>query len=185
MSSEANRVSPRQAGAVMVLVATVFAVATAYIAQANLDPGPIRLPYADRIPVQVFVPEGWKFFTKNPRDQQLATFVRDGSTWRRLTEPNSAPSNAFGIDRAGRALSIEAALLLADVGKDRWEDCKYDAVPCLESDANVVTVSNRSPQPTMCGAIGIRLQPPIPWAWAANKKPIVMPSRVLRLEVKC
>ena len=51
--------------------------------------------------------------------------------------------------------------------------------------AKPLHITNRSPEPTLCGAIGVALQKPIPWAWIDLPRPVVMPSRVVLLEVQC
>jgi antimicrobial peptide system SdpA family protein len=174
----------RRLGALAAALASAVSVLTAYVALGNVGTTPITLPYLDR--VQLFVPEGWKFFTKNPHEDRFEALVLVGERWETPFAGASAdPMYAFGANRTGRARAVETGLLLAKIGKDQWRECGGKPRDCLSTDDVVVHVQNTSPAPALCGSVGIVAAPPVPWAWGRNAKPVQMPSRVARLEIQC
>src|SRR6185436_17127762 len=103
-----------------------YLVLLCYAVHPILPFNPISLPYEKGVSVALFVPEGWKFFTRNPQEALPLAFVRGGDgRWRPASPgPNAAPENRFGLSRAGRARGVETGLLLEGVQKGAWMDCK-------------------------------------------------------------
>jgi len=48
-----------------------------------------------------------------------------------------------------------------------------------------VTIESAQPERALCGAVGIVLQKPVPWAWARDGRSVIMPSRVARFWIAC
>ena len=167
---------------------TAWSIVGAYVVHAALPFNPIHLPFEQVVPVRYFAPEGWAFFTRDPREERYDAFTLLSGEWRgALLGPHSRPSNWFGLDRASTAQGVEIGLLLANIPEHDWHACRAEPTRCLaelgvpESPATV----NHSPEPTLCGDVGLSLQRPVPWAWSRSKTKIVMPSRVLRLRISC
>lgn len=80
---------------------------------------------------------------------------------------------------------MEIGRLLQRLPKAGWQTCKERPEACLVRIPKALTVKNTSPNPTLCGEVGLGLQKPVPWAWRASAHRITMPSRVTRLEVQC
>jgi antimicrobial peptide system SdpA family protein len=184
---EKNTPSSRRAKCLGVFAAALtgaVSVLTAYVALGNVGATPITLPYLDR--VQLFAPEGWKFFTKNAHDDRFEALVLEGDRWETpFANASADPSYAFGANRTGRARGVEVGLLMEKLSKDQWKECTGNPRDCLSADGIVAHVQNESPAPALCGSVGIVTAPPVPWAWSRNKKPVQMPSRVARLVVQC
>jgi antimicrobial peptide system SdpA family protein len=179
--AEASRLS--RLGALMLLVGSTAASIVAYVSIANLDTTAVALPHASH--VRLLAPEGWKFFTRSPHDDEFGAFVRDGANWRpAFPAQNADPAYIFGANRAGRAHGVEMGLLMADVSKEQWRTCEGDPRACL-SQGGLVRVRNGTPAPSLCGEVGLVTAPPIPWQWARLKKTTFMPSHVVRLEIQC
>jgi antimicrobial peptide system SdpA family protein len=181
---EMNMPRTRRLGAFAAALAGAVTILSAYVALGNIGNTPITLPHLDR--VQLFAPEGWKFFTKNAHEDRFEALVLEGGRWETPFASAAAdPTYAFGANRTGRAHAVETGLLLAKVGKDQWKECSGSPRDCLSADDVVVRVQNTSPAPSLCGAVGFITAPPVPWAWGRNAKPVQMPSRVARLEIQC
>jgi antimicrobial peptide system SdpA family protein len=165
-----------------VLVLCVYAV------HAQLPPNAVRLPYEQSIRphAQRFLPEGWAFFTRSPRESDLVSYTRDGSgAWRlALLAPHSEFRNVLGFARASRAQGVEMGTLTGILRKDDWRECRSPVAECLER-APALAATNVSPVPSLCGDVGLVRRPPVPWAWSGSGREITMPGTVVRLEVAC
>lgn len=176
----------RRDGAVLLGLGLSYTLLFCYAVHAVLPFNPIKLPYESELPTTLFLPEGWKFFTRNPQEEQPLVFSRQGGSWRSAARgPHASAANLFGLDRAGRAQGLETGLLIAKVPERSFTECKQDPAACLERAPVAAHVKNISPDPTLCGPVGIVLRKPVPWAWARTSQGITMPSRIARLEIQC
>lgn len=165
----------------------VWLIVSVYAVHAALPSNPISLPFENQISVRSWLPQGWGLFTKDPRQERMFMFGRqDDGRWNSLSlAPLARASNAFGLNRASRAQGVEADRLFVKLANKDWRACQDEPVRCLEMASVVATLHNVSPRPTLCGDVGLVLQPPVPWAWSRSGSKIVMPSRVARLKVGC
>lgn len=163
-----------------------YALLFCYAVHPILPFNPIKLPAESTMRTNLFIPEGWRFFTRNPQEEQPLAFSRQNGSWRSVMRgPNASAANLFGLDRAGRAQGLEMGLLMAEVHKRSFIECNEEPILCLEQAPSALSVRDASPDPTLCGTTGIVLRGPVPWAWARGTQSIFMPSRVARLEVRC
>jgi len=155
------------------------------VVHASLPVNPIQLPGVPEHEIALVAPEGWKFFTRNPQEDQTLPFRRSNGEWISASEnPNSRADNLFGIDRAGRAQGFELSALLARIGEKAWTPCDGPYSACLkQAESRPVHMTFRGA--TLCGEIGIVARPPIPWAWSRSSVQPQMPARVVRVEVTC
>jgi antimicrobial peptide system SdpA family protein len=159
-----------------------WGAAVLFVLDASLPYNPIRLPISGQ-QVHAWLPEGWGFFTRDPREPDLYVYRNSHNRWETASlGPHSQPRHIFGLSRSSRAQGVELGLLLHRTPHTKWAECRGDPVLCLMA-APTVTVQNPSSSPTLCNELGVILQPPVPWAWSAHK--IRMPSKVIRLEVSC
>ncbi|WP_242592477.1 SdpA family antimicrobial peptide system protein [Corallococcus exiguus] len=161
----------------------------AYALHAALPYNPLQLPFEDRFDIRLVLPEGWAFFTRDPRDERILSYLRtpDGQWLRAARTPNFQPQNSFGIDRAARAQGVEMGLLLEATRQLGRHACEEEPLKCLERTPSGQKLRNESPNPTFCGQLGLVFQPAVPWAWSRSNrgKTVAMPSKVLRLDVEC
>jgi antimicrobial peptide system SdpA family protein len=112
--------------------------------------------------------------------------MRADGTWApALKAPHSEPRNLFGLNRASRAQGVEMGLLRGAVREQDFTDCNEEAADCLRRLPPGAALQNSSPDPTLCGPVGLALRAPVPWAWTRDGSTTSMPSRVVRLEVRC
>lgn len=124
----------------------------------------------------LLVPEGWGFFTRDPREMDFFAYRRDESgKWEVMTQW------ALGFSRRGRILAREAALASESIGTRT--DCRGDHASCLNGIDADATIETTFPDAAVCGDIGFVWQEPVPWAWARSA--VVMPLQVGRIEVSC
>lgn len=161
-----------------------LALAT-YSIHAALPFNPIRLPYEKQVRIRMWFPQGWAFFTRDPREPDILPFVHNGRDWIYASRgPNSRLTSVFGVSRASRAQGVEIGMLLVAIPREAWMVCKELPERCLNRVPEwSQSIPNRSPRPTLCGRVGLARQRPIPWAWSRAR--VTMPSTVTRVRVPC
>lgn len=136
-----------------------------------------------------FVPQGWGFFTRAAQEEDFYIYNRDKGVWKNaFLGPNGKAHFVFGWSRAARAQGVEYGKIFTQIPKARFERCQSNHLTCLEAYKKIeplYEVENSSPSPTLCGTLGVILQKPVPWAWFKENQAIDMPSRVVRVNVKC
>ncbi len=129
------------------------------------------------------LPEGWGFFTRDPREPDLILVRRStGGQWA-TTPPHASAKNLMGLDRTSRAYPVETLRLL-EGARFGFVECERDWSSCL-SEARVNVVRNRRADPVLCGDVGLLRRAPPPWAWAHLMEREDMPTSALRMEVIC
>jgi antimicrobial peptide system SdpA family protein len=132
---------------------------------------------------RLVLPEGWGFFTRNPREADLILLRRrDGGAWE-IEPPHASAKNWFGLLRESRALPVESMRLLKDAPaafascQGSWREC-VDAAPA-------VALQNDVASPLLCGDVAFLRRAPAPWAWAPLMDGDQMPTDVLRTRITC
>lgn len=170
-----------------VLALLVFwTVVILYTVHPVLPPNPIQLPLEDHNPFPKLLPQGWGFFTRNPRSMGLTGTVRTSAgTWQPPASADRRWPRLVEFSRRRKLVGVEVGVILDQIGEPQWQDCKQTPAACLETAPISNQLNNPMPQPSLCGDVGIFRQEPIPWAWSQASDETVMPSQVLRLQVIC
>jgi antimicrobial peptide system SdpA family protein len=181
--------SPRLVAVWFFFVVGCLGVVGAYVLHAALPFNPIRLPFEDRVAMTLVLPEGWAFFTRNPREERTIPYLRsaDGRWISAIANRLADPENLFGFSRAPRGQSVEMGLLTTQLAGRTWIACDNLAAECLESAPIAGEIQNPTPGATLCGTVGFVAQPPLPWAWwrSPRSQPIRMPARTMKVTVQC
>jgi len=168
-------------------VATLWSAAGLVVLSGSLPESPLRLSRPSRLNLLIVSPQGWSFFTRDPREAVDHVYQKSGGGWVEALHVNSSPHHLFGVRRDARALSVELTALASGLPADAWIHCRSDLKTCLQGShaAAAVRVSNISLTRLLCGEFAVERRPPVPWAWSRSLDRIRMPSRVLRLDVDC
>ena len=156
------------------VTAVVLAVLAIYDVKVHV-PANIFEPPGAQSSVNVmnsFLPQGWAFFTKSPRDEGLRVYsVSDGSLGDHVQPANAEPGNAFGFDRGSRSQGTEMGMLNAAVPDETWVSCEgprqaclADALAAAQSEV-VPTIPNTALVTTICGRVVFSGETPGPWAY--------------------
>jgi hypothetical protein len=87
------------AGALVVAVMLASLAMAAVFSNITANPLSIEMRgYA--LFARIWVPEGWKFFTRDAQEPRSTIYERDLSSWRSLMSANGNPENWFGLKRA-------------------------------------------------------------------------------------
>ncbi len=129
------------------------------------------------------LPEGWGFFTRDPREPDLILARRTPDGHWAIEPPHASAKNLMGLDRTSRAYPVETIRLLEGV-RSGFSECEHSWQTCL-SEVPASVVQNRRTEPVLCGEVGLLRRAPPPWAWAHLMEPEQMPTSALRMEVVC
>jgi|SRR5580658_459357 antimicrobial peptide system SdpA family protein len=171
-------------GRAVVIVAALVSVIIVYVLYAALPATAFGLPFNNPRAVKLLVPEGWAFFTKSPLSPEPDVYGFSGGRWHLLNAgPQATLGNLMGLNRLDRSQGTELAILMVQVPPRSWSSCQQAPVACLSRLPLEGTVSNTSTHHTACGDVGLVVQQVLPWAW--RNLNVVMPSRVVRVNVTC
>ena len=126
---------------------------------------------------KALVPQGWVFFTRNPREAQTYFYKRENNKWRPVTSHYSAPSNFFGISRKNRAFNARSAHISMSIKPNSFLDCKNSIENCIANfdKTKIDTLKYLPIFGNIHGDLVLEVSTPTPWAWKKSfnkKKPI-------------
>lgn len=183
---DALLVSERWFGLGIVLLTCAWVAVAAYAVYPILPYSPFRLPFGEGLETQSVLPQGWGFFTRDPREPRTFVFVHESNRWRSaLLGPHGKPANAFGFNRVSRGQGVELGMLQSLLHNRKWARCRYEVHVCLDGLPRGVVIRNSFPQPTICGTVGVVLRRPVPWAWRRTARDSAVPSVVYKAVVLC
>lgn len=156
------------------------------VLRGSISDHPLRPSDLEKFNLVAVAPEGWGFFTRNPREPGFQLYQQLGGHWRQVLLHNGEARTMFGIRRDARVQGVELQGLIYAIPDSAWTQAR-DPLPDLLERSDLFThqVANRALHPTMCGDYVLVRQEPVPWAWASARDRLDMPSRSVRLQVDC
>ncbi len=149
-----------------------------------VESSPLRPPLASRLRALAIMPEGWAFFTRDPREPQIRLFARSGERWAEVAWQNAALTNGLGLTRNGRLLQFAVVELVRRVPALHWVPCTGHPAGCRGQGPPLVLPLGATPAEELLrdGEFLIYVAPPTPWAW--SRSGIFMPGRVAWVRVR-
>jgi antimicrobial peptide system SdpA family protein len=138
--------------------------------------------------IKTFFPEGWQFFTKNPRDPQILILEEINGDWKKHSLfPNSSLNNYLGLRRGSKAIGVEYGLLCETLSPSQWLTiANKNIFTYIKSDTtNSIKTINTNINPLLCGDyIFVEIEP-CPWAWRDTQDKYSMPAKIIKLHIIC
>jgi antimicrobial peptide system SdpA family protein len=171
--------------AVSALLAYLALVVLSCLALQVIFPvNPMFFRFQKERPVtQLWLPEGWAFFTRDAREERDVLYRLSERDEPRMV---TGRREFLGFRRVPRSENVELAMLLQKARPKQWTDCRGSFERCFgTSQGTTVHLEPATLHPFLCGSFVVVRQRPLPWAWlgAAAKTP--MPARLLYFDVKC
>lgn len=146
-------------------------------------PSPLPVSYPKTRNIFMIFPEGWGYFTRNPREPAIQLYSLEGDH-HPVMEPNFSMRSLFGLRRDERRIGGEIDFVLSQVPAKAWlitrKRLSFENLP------DTTVVIKRTTQTGMlCGDYLIQLQDRLPWAWAKPRDSVVMPSKVAHVRIVC
>lgn len=117
------------------------------------------------------IPEGWAFFTRNPREPDLEVYYKIKGAW--VTNPLTPMGrldNWFGFLRKPRAQSVDLATIMSAVKKEQWShlDSGFLKNNTDTSKAYSVKYIFSGFKPVLNDTIAIVKRDAIPWSYSTQ-----------------
>jgi antimicrobial peptide system SdpA family protein len=134
-----------------------------------------------------YLPQGWGFFTRSPREAQIQFFYQKDNNWLKMEQNHASYKNIFGAKKGATKLMMEMQNVFIKIKEDKFINTKSDIQASKLVDIPVESneVSNDFDNPILCGEYLIVCQELVPWAWAKSNKSILMPSKVAKVNILC
>lgn len=166
----------------LILSLILFWITFSIFAIISISPfSPILPEYKTKYFIKSIFPEGWGFFTRNPREHMLYVYKNVNKNWVLETLPNFY--YAYGIGRDMRVQGAEVSKILKELKPNDWKETTV-LDSCFRY-RKTIGVSNNSSIPNICGNYILVLQEPVPWAWSTDKSKITMPIKFVKLKIIC
>jgi antimicrobial peptide system SdpA family protein len=162
---EAQRVGRWTLGTIA--VAAVILVAAI---NSSLPAAVLALPQTARSIVASLMPQGWAFFTKDPRSPNITLFVRggNGAEWTQAGRTYVSNRAWWGWNRLEKVEAQHLGGMAVLIPVRNWVRCADSNSDCLRA-ANVFRMppnEHTSALELSCGTeIGFVSREPWPWAW--------------------
>jgi len=130
-------------------------------------------------------PQGWGFFTRNPRESLTKCYVFN-DTFKDIITQCSSSKFIFGLDRTCRAKHAELEVLLSQVEDSLWKKkiIQKDSLSKVFSNEKVLdTVFNVFHSPSVFGQVILVKEDRLPWAWSQKKFLINPPIKYAKVFV--
>jgi sporulation delaying protein A len=183
----ASAAAPARFGAAVVVVVGACALAAVLLILAYMPPNPVSLDLspAAQLSIHQVAPQGWGFFTRDPRDKMFDLYRYEKGAWASsFLGPQSEPHNLWGISRLPRGQAIDLGTVSQNLPKTVIAKCEGAWRDCLSSLPTPSVVHNTAPRPLLCGRYLVIYRHPVPWSWSRFRH-VTMPSEIINLDVRC
>ena len=151
---------------------------------SSLPYNPLSPDYGQKVTLITIIPQGWGFFTRDPREPDLVLYTLRDKQWEKSPfMPISAVNNLMGLNRFPRAQSVELAMILSRVKGTDWRTTNAKITDVVVNTQEILSIPSLSPLPTLNDTLCIVLKEPVPWAWTSNRGDIAMPSKYVIVNV--
>lgn len=143
---------------------------------------PFRLKASNKNSAFQMIPQGWGFFTRNPREEKLIVYKKIDNSLKKVTQPNFSKQNLFGLSRKGRMRQMQIGNLILPYYR-YMQPCEHkDLMKCNPD--SVFVVKNPFEYPILQGEYLIQKQATLPWAWSKSRKDQFNPYEILMIHVE-
>lgn len=175
-------VARRCTAGVLIIVWSTFG---ALVLVTAVPDSPLAPSMLARINLLTVMPQGWAFFTRDPREPTPVLYAHGSSGWTEVSLKHTSRTNAYGFRRIARIHGQELAALLSQVPAEAWTEVAAGSDPVRVHVLEHHFVQNPARRPDLCSSLLVVVREPVPWAWARARRHVFMPGRMVRLEVSC
>jgi antimicrobial peptide system SdpA family protein len=170
--------------AIFILCMLIFIGVAINVGLSFLGFNPISSNYKTQTSFRTFIPQGWGFFTRNPREKALLFYQKQGNKWQLVNSSSANYKKLFGLSRLSRRENIELGYITSQLnGVKNWLDCDNNMPNTCEPDS-INIVKNNYKNPIIEGEYLIRIVEPVPWAWSKLMTEEQRKSKVLKIFVQ-
>jgi antimicrobial peptide system SdpA family protein len=154
---------------------------------ASLSESIVHVSRISKVRSTMLMPEGWAFFTKNPREENFVMYKKEPGGWELKTIRAGSYRSIFGLNRDIRIANQELGMLLTNYTDARWVDLKgriNDGSNALLLDTLPARgVVDNSHYPIFSGDYILQKVYNVPWIWYTSNPDLVMDSKITKIRV--
>ena len=132
------------------------------------------------------VPQGWAFFTRDPREPQVIIYEIKNNKIINMEHRHSSYKRIFGLERDYGKLISELQVILSNVKKAEFENYHWN----YQSEINNTYIpkkihycKNKYNNPLLTKEYLVVFQKAIPWAWLNSIDKIKMEAKIIRIKI--
>ncbi len=150
---------------------------------SNTD-NPVRLANSNAQEINSLFPQGWAFFTRDPREEIIRLYEQEEKDYIYLNKSSSLlVADIFGIKRHKRRLSSELAEIIKKIPSKSW--MSYENEKLFESMSLLKvtdTLKNEFKNNILKGEKIIYRSKRVPWAWSSSN--VKMPYMLAKVYIQ-
>lgn len=162
----------------MVLLLGIFLVRTLVV---SVPDNAIAVSYGHRSDAtNILLPQGWSFFTKNPRDLKVYVYKLGNDRIAKVDLANFSAPNYYGLNKRNRLVHHVLQKNIKNIPSAHWypntgliEEVSVDCLNAYNITEGAEFLDN--------GVYIVQLVEPMPWYWFSQSKDISMPSKLIIL----
>lgn len=133
--------------------------------------------------VNSFVPEGWSFFTRSPREEMADIYQITNHGLEKISMQCSSPRNLLGVSRKSRKIGMEISVVAARLQDSLWIKNKHVTDIAKPTSLKINEVHIDADMAYLKkGDYVIEAFLPIPWAWSKSTRTQTQ-SRIIRVRL--
>lgn len=130
-------------------------------------------------------PQGWGFFTRNPREENIVMYKLDKKdSIIQITDKNFSINNYFGLSRKQRYEAIQMSALLSDIKEDEFVRCNESSLENCDLHKVILSNNEKNKKNYFKGTYFIKKEKTIPWAWSKSKEKLKNYYKVIEIEIE-
>jgi len=155
---------------------------SSYSLLSSLEYNPLSISQKESNLVFTLLPQGWGFFTRNPRELQTLIYRKTVEGYVLVNKSGSEPEYLFGLSRISRRKNIEFGQIFSKIPDSLWIDCPSKRISDCDPES-AYNFKNQYINPFCVGDFLLISQEPIPWAWSRSYYDIKMPFKYCKIHV--
>jgi antimicrobial peptide system SdpA family protein len=134
--------------------------------------------------INYIFPEGWGFFTKNPRDLLMDVYRIEDHGITRVDMSNHSWSNKFGLSRKVRVIGYESSIIIAEIPNYFWKEGTLNNAFIHVKDSTLTVKSPKHFNHLTNGEYLFKIYKQIPYAWAKKGQEQYTPSKFAKIRIE-
>jgi antimicrobial peptide system SdpA family protein len=150
----------------------------------GLGATPVSPTKDSQVVLASILPQGWGFFSKDPRDPIMGLYAADEES-SEILWPTMRTDNIFGLYRKGRSQGVEMGGLFTKVKEEEWSECESGDLNSCKKKAQEVVLENDTPSPLLCGTYYFTQEETVPWSYFKYSESDSKITQIVKGEVSC
>lgn len=139
----------------------------------------------NNINLQYYLPEGWGFFTRTPREDNIYVYKYHKNGLSLFQHPNASPKYFFGLKKTSRSIGAEYGRILNNLNP-KWTTFSGEKnIKKISDTIKIHYFTNNEKNPMLEGDFILVAFKPIPWAWAKDFNHEFREGKMVKINISC